>query len=262
VAGLINTRRLAVWLAPALCAAFLLCPSGTPAASSGAGGKTSKAERAAARATKDLNSVLRAAKTQLIQLAALPSVQAADSSACTADVKARIGDARYGAFGASNLSGSVYCLSVAFTPPLSIADRAYFLRALGTRGFGVGDFQFGRATGSGAVGLGYPVISGGVDSGIVLATLATTWLDERLESDRHGARDLLLIDDHGTVTAHAGATPTTVGTNLGGVALVKKALGDESGETSTRFGGHKVRAAFETVPLSDGAMHVAAVTKR
>jgi hypothetical protein len=121
----------------------------------------------------------------------------------------------------------------------------------------VGDFQIGRATGRGSVGLGFPVVAAGRTHGIVYSPLSLAWLDARIEAQRRRpARDLLVIDDHGTVLAHAGPAAVTQGANLGGTALVKKALKLDRSEGKTRFGGKRVFAAIDVVPLSDGAIHV------
>ena len=115
-----------------------------------------------------------------------------------------------------------------------------------------------RVTGQGSVGLGFPVRVGGRITGITLSPLSLAWLDQRVEAQlRRPIRDLLVIDDHGTVLAHAGGAAAVVGTNLGGTALVKKALHGDRRVGRTRFGGKRVRAAFDLVPLSDDAMHIA-----
>ena len=229
-----------------------------PATSMAAGSKRSdKIEAMARHLRSDLNGILVRARAQLIQLSRLPSVQAGDAAACASDMAARAGDPRYTALGAADLSGNVYCLSIPYAPPVSIADRAYFLRALGTGDLGVGDFQIGRATGQGSVGLGFPVVAGGRTHGIVYSPLSLAWLDARIEAQRRRpARDLLVIDDHGTVLAHAGPAAVTQGANLGGTALVKKALKLDRSEGKTRFRGKRVFAAIDVVPLSDGAIHV------
>ena len=126
----------------------------------------------------------------------------------------------------------------------------------------MGDFQIGRATGQGSLGLGFPVIAGGRTSGIVLSPLSLAWLDPRVEAQlRRPARDLLVIDDHGTVLAYAGPAAVVQGANLGGTALVKSALRRNRSEAKTRFGGKRVMAVTDVVPLSGGAIHVA-VTSR
>jgi hypothetical protein len=59
------------------------------------------------------------------------------------------------------------------------------------------------------------------------------------------------------VLGHAGPTPVSQGTNLGGTALVKKALEVDQSEGITHFGGRRVFAAIDVVPLSGDALHVA-----
>jgi hypothetical protein len=254
-------RRL-VALAAVLATGLIWLVSAPASPAAAKGGRVAKVERLERHLRNDLKGILAQARAQLIQLAQLPSVQSGDSSACNADMKARGGDPRYASIGAADISGNLYCLSIPFTPPLSVADRAYFLRAIGTGGFAVGDFQIGRVTGQGAVGLGFPVVSGGRATGIVLATLALAWYDPRVEAQlRRPARDLLVIDDHGTVLAHAGPTAVSQGTNLGGTALVKKALKLDHSEGTTRFGGKRVFAAIDVVPLSGEAIHVAVTAK-
>jgi hypothetical protein len=246
--------RVAAMAAASIAAICLALPATSMAASSK---RSDKIEAMARHLRSDLNGILMRARAQLIQLSRLPSVQAGNASACTSDMATRAGDPRYTALGAADLSGDVYCLSIPYTPPVSIADRAYFLRALGTGDLGVGDFQIGRATGQGSVGLGFPVVAGGRTSGIVYSPLSLAWLDARIEAQRRRpARDLLVVDDHGTVLAHAGPAAVTQGANLGGTALVKKALKLDRSEGKTRFGGKRVFAAIDVVPLSDGAIHV------
>jgi hypothetical protein len=165
--------------------------------------------------------------------------------------------ARYGSSGATDSKGSIFCLGIPFSPT-SIADRAYFLRAIGTRGFGVGDYQVGRVTGLGSIGLGFPIVVNRRATGIVLTVLSLDWLEQRIINRRpSGAVDVLVIDDHGTVLAHAGRRPAKPGTNLGNKALVETMLGKDQGVGTFRLGHKPVRAAFDTVPLSDHAIHVA-----
>jgi hypothetical protein len=242
-----------------LAAVCLALPVTSPAAGSK---RSDKVETMARHLRSDLKRILVRARTQLIELSRLPSVQAGNGAACTSDMAARAGDPRYTALGAADLSGNIYCLSTPFTPPVNIADRAYFLRALGTGDLGVGDFQIGRATGQGSVGLGFPVIAGSRTTGVVFSPLSLAWLDPRVEAQRRRpARDLIVLDDHGTVLAYAGPAAVAQGANLGRMALVKKALKLNRSEGKTRFGGKRLFAVTDVVPLSDGGIHLA-VTSR
>ena len=128
---------------------------------------------------------------------------------------------------------------------------------------GVGDYQVGKATGYDGLGLGFPVRAGGHTTGITYEGLSLSWLGQRVErQSRRPARDLLVIDDHGTVLAHAGRTTIPVGTNLGASPLVKKALRLDHSRGRTKFEGGRLFAAIDVVPLSGGAIHVAATGRR
>ena len=71
-----------------------------------------------------------------------------------------------------------------------------------------------------------------------------------------------MIDDHGTVLARAGERPTRPEINIGNNALVKAMIADAEGEGNFRLDKQPVTSAFDTVPLSDGNMHVAISVKR
>jgi hypothetical protein len=259
-----ETQERSVVVLAIICLSVLAL-TGSPAA--GAKARQAKAPdpaRLVEKRTSDLNRILAQARARLIQLARLPSVQAQNASACSAEMAALPAVARYGVSGAANLQGNVFCLGIPFTPPLSIADRAYFLRAIGTRDIGVGDYQTGRVTGLGQVGLGFPTVVGRRVTGIVLTVLSLDWLEHRITHLRpRGAVDVLVIDDHGTVLARAGRRQTRPGTNLGSNTLVEAMLSHVRGEGTFRLGRKKlVRTAFDTVPLSDGNMHVAVSLRR
>jgi hypothetical protein len=251
-------RGVAFALAGAIC----LLIAGSPSA----GAKNLRATdpaTAVEKRTTNLHRILVRARARLIGLAQLPSVQAQNSVACNADMAALPVMARYGTAGAADLQGNLFCLGIPITSPINISDRVYFLRAIGTRGFGVGDYQVGRATGLGSIGLGYPVVVNRQVTGIVLTVLSLDWLEQRIIDTRpRGAVDVLVIDDHGTVLARAGRRRTRPGTNVGGSALVKAMLSRDQGEGTFRLGHKSVDTAFDTVPLSADNIRVAVSVRR
>jgi hypothetical protein len=251
-----SMRRLLIAIAALACLA-------TPVQALAARGTAGKAERLTERTILDLNEVLDDARADLAEVADLPSVHAQDGAACESDTQA-FDDQRYTAFGAADIEGDVYCLSIGLASPINIADRAYFLRTVGTRQLSVGDYQLGRQTGLQTVGLGYPVIGdSGAVTGISLATLWLDWLGNRVER-RQSARsaDNLVIDDHGTVLARSGLADTDPGTNIASTKLAKSVLRDDFGVGRFRIAGDPVDAAWGIVPLSDGEMHVAVSVPR
>ena len=226
-------------------------------------GPTGTAERLAEKTILDLDGVLSDARENLAEMAELPSVQAQDAAACQSE-SAAFDSPRYTGAGAADLDGDLYCFSAGIPTPVSIADRAYFLHTLGSRDLAVGDFQIGRATGVNSIGLGFPVIDdAGELTGITLSPLSLDWLGPRIarrQSDK--AVDTLLVDDHGTVLARAGAEPTEDGTNLARKRLVRSMLSEDFGHSRLGLSGEPVAAAWGIVPISDGEIHVAVSVPR
>jgi hypothetical protein len=245
-----------------LFATILACLA-LPGQALAAGGPAGTAERLAQKTILDLEGVLEDAETNLAEMAELQSVQTQDAAACQAE-SAAFDEPRYTGAGAANLDGDLYCFSAGIPSPVNISDRAYFLHTLGSRDLAVGDFQIGRATGVNSVGIGYPVIDGaGELTGITLSPLSLDWLGERIarrQSDK--AVDTLVVDDHGTVLARAGALPTEDGTNLSGTRLVRSMLSGDFGHSRQSLAGEPVAAAWGVVPLSGGEIHVAVSVPR
>ena len=253
-------RDVAVAVACVIC----LLVAGAPAAGAKSGrARVTDPATAVEKRTANLHRILTKARTRLIQLAGFTSVQTQNAAACSADMAGLAVQARYGSAGAADLRGNLYCLGLPIPSPVNIADRAYFLRAIGTGGLGVGDYQVGRATGLGSIGLGYPVVVNRQVTGIVLTVLSLDWLEQRTMATRpRGAVDVLVIDDHGTVLARAGRVQTAPGTNIGGSALVRAMLSRERGEGIFRLGHLPVLSAFDTVPLSADNIRVAVSVRR
>lgn len=203
---------------------------------------------------RDINGLLVTAELEMQELAKLPSVQGAgDAAQCNRDVAQRT-NVRYSSVGAANLQGELYCLAPA-SAVVSIADRAYFLRALGLNGLGVGDYQVGRATRVTGLGLGYPVRgTDGKPTGVVISPLSLSFLSSFLASRAaRTAVDTLVIDGHATVLARVGQRPTATGQSFAANRLARSMLATP--RSSGAFNG--LRYAWTTVPKSDGSVHVA-----
>lgn len=240
----------------ALIAICLLCLA-LPGQALAARGPAGNAERLTQKAILDLDDVLFGARENLAELADIPSVQNQDASTCMTDVQ-QFFDSRFVSVGAGELDGDLYCLTNGLPSPVNIADRAYFLRTLGTRDFGVGDYQISRSTGIDSVGLGYPVTdNSGQITGVTISPLSLPWLERRIGRQASSKSvDNLITDDHGTVLSRVGRELTPIGTNIGRSKLVREMLTEDFGNGKFTLKGERVAAAWGTVPLSDGEIHV------
>jgi hypothetical protein len=237
---------------PALLAALALALAPTAHA-----GQRTTEQKEAARYAGVVGALLKTARSDLIELSKLESIEGGEenATACNDETNALAKPERYTVLGVADAEGDLYCVNPRPTTVVAISDRAYFLRALGTRGFGVGDYQVGRQTGIQAIGLGYAVWDDTDIAHVVIAPLALTFLDEHLTGkfNARKADDLLVIDDHGTELARVGNRTGHTGRNHGGTQLVKAMLRRDRGKG--RYAGRNY--AWTTVPGSDGAIHVA-----
>lgn len=222
------------------------------------------AELGVQRMTRYLDRVFRATRGHSIKLARLLSVRSQDAAACNADVAARLDYPRFTINGAADRSGNLYCASQPLTSPVSIADRPYFRRAIGTRRYAVGDFQIGKVSGLGALGTGYPVRGAdGAINGAVFSDLSLGWLGRRVCAQRpRGAFDLLITDEHGTVLARCGGARTAPGRNLGRKSFVRAMLARDRGSGIFRIAGRSVVTAFAALKPTGGAVHLAVSVRR
>jgi hypothetical protein len=214
--------------------------------------------------TGDLHRVFAAARKHLVKLSRLGSVRAQDGPACSGEMAARSGAPRFTIIGATNRAGDVYCASQPATSPANLGDRPYFIRAIGTRGYAVGDFQIGRVAGAETLGMGFPVRGGdGVINGLVFSSMSVSWLDRHVGGKRpRRALDVLVVDEHGTVLARAGKRQTPPSRNLAAKSLVRAMLANDHGIGAFRLAGRPVISAYDTVTPTGGAVHVGVSVRR
>lgn len=214
--------------------------------------------------THDLDRVFIAARGHLVKLSRLGSVLAQDGPACDSEMAPRLGSPRFTIIGAADRAGDLYCASQPLTSPVGIADRPYFLRAIGSQRYAVGDFQIGKLSGIKALGMGYPTRGAdGAVNGVVFSDMSVDWLDRHVGGKRpRGSLDVLVVDEHGTVLARAGKRRTSPGRNLGAKSLVRAMLANDRGIGAFRLAGLDVISAFDTVRPSGGAVHVAVSVRR
>lgn len=106
-------------------------------------------------------------------------------------------------FFAANLEGRIVCSDNPAGVGVNVADRAYFLRAIESRDFAVGDYQISRITGRSTVILAHPVFDqwGGIESVIAIG-LNLDWLGDLVAGAALPSGSVLtLVDGAGTILA-------------------------------------------------------------
>jgi hypothetical protein len=97
----------------------------------------------------------------LVGLAQLREVRDRHGETCSATAADLLRqDPNYANLAAAAPDGSLFCSGLPVTRPINVSDRAYFRRALETRGFVAGDYQIDRATLKPTINFAYPVSIG------------------------------------------------------------------------------------------------------
>jgi two-component sensor histidine kinase len=127
-----------------------------------------------------LDRMIEGAQTVLITLGNFPSIRERDTETCN-DILIRLA-ARFpthDSFGVAGPDGTVVCNSVPRSPPLNVADRPYFRRALETKSLAVSDLLAGQLSGRKLLVLAQPTLD---ERGAVETVLILT-LDPKIISD-------------------------------------------------------------------------------
>ena len=128
----------------------------------------------------DHERLIEAARQLLVTLERLPAVRDRNRAACNAlfaDLLTQ--HSSYANLAVTDADGNVFCSALPMTGPVYVGDRAYFLRALETSDFAIGEFQIGRITRKATVNFGYPLLDdAGHVQGVVVVALDLAWLNE------------------------------------------------------------------------------------
>ena len=127
-----------------------------------------------------LDRMIEGAQTMLVTLGQFPSIRERDADACS-DTLIRL-TARFptlDTMGVAGPDGEVFCSSIPRSPPVNIADRPYFRRALETKSLAVSDLVTGQLRGREVLALAQPILD---DRGAVETVLILT-LDPKIISD-------------------------------------------------------------------------------
>jgi serine phosphatase RsbU (regulator of sigma subunit) len=142
---------------------------------------------------------------QLLQMMAyLPEVRGNDAAAAATllgNLLTRY--SIYSNFGVIEMDGSVFASGLPMPAGLNLSDRAYFIRAVATREFAMGDYQVGRITGKAGVNFAQPILdSTGRVTRVAFVALDLSWLEKlAAEAELPRGASLTVVDGVGTILA-------------------------------------------------------------
>ena len=189
------------------------------------------------------------AHTLMQWLAVLPEVRSAiggSPGACQERLKqlfAKTSD--FSAFGIAMPDGRIVCRvpaaptdasntsSMTTTAPLNLASRAYFQRALSTKGFVIGEVQMGAVSGKLALSFAHPVLDaqGNVEF-IVITGLDLKKMNTAIEAlNLPSSSPFLILDQTGTIAVRFPNPTEWIGKKVNDEPLVQTMLAQKQGST-------------------------------
>lgn len=157
--------------------------------------------------------------------------------------------------GVASLNGRVLCSAVPLAHPVTIADRAYFRRALKTGSFAVGNYQIGRITHKGSVIFAIPVPDRqGKPRWVLFAAVDLSWIHRLIAGmPRPRGSTVTVVDARGTVLARQPDSGTRVGQSIAGSLLMRIIEQAGSEGTVELVGLDRVSNLYGFAPLYIGA---------
>ena len=147
---------------------------------------------------------IQGARQLLAAIARVPQLQSRQDGTCSAFLAEMLAAfPMYVNLAVAERDGSLSCSAVPLQSKVNVADRAYFVRALETRRFAVGDYQVGRVTLVPSINYAYPMLGSADEVGaVVFAAQSLNWLSVAMAKVQFptGAA-LTIIDRNGTVLA-------------------------------------------------------------
>ncbi|MBI4279256.1 MAG: PAS domain S-box protein [Armatimonadetes bacterium] len=188
----------------------------------------------------------------LLALARLPEVREGHAAACSAllaDLRKRYH--AYANLGVAALDGNAFCSALPLERPVSVADRAWFRRALAARGFAVGDYQVGRVTGRATLNFGYPVTDGaGQIRGVVFAALDLAWVGQVAAGARlPPGSSLTVVDRNGIILARHPDPQRWVGRAMSEIPVIRAIVTRQGEGTVEGEGVDGLPRLFAFAPL-------------
>jgi len=152
----------------------------------------------------------------LTNLAAEPGIKTLEQTTCSVTIQSSLRNlllTTYSNVGVADLEGNVICSLLPLPGNVNIADRSYFRDAVSTRGFSMGEYQFGRITKIATVNFGCPILNeAGEVRGVVFVAADVSWFSDLLDTASLPVGAVLtFIDNKGVVLARYPDSESWVG---------------------------------------------------
>ncbi|MEP6942968.1 MAG: SpoIIE family protein phosphatase [Betaproteobacteria bacterium] len=160
---------------------------------------------------------IEAARQLLTAFARLPQLQTRDPAACNALLSEMLtAYPLYLNLGLAEVNGNMSCSALPLGPPVNVADREYFKKAMRTRQFAIGDYQIGRVTHVPAINYAYPVVDTAGDvQAVVFVAQSLNWLTAALANLKFPSGAILVVTDrNGTLLARMPDSADWIGKTL------------------------------------------------
>jgi signal transduction histidine kinase len=165
----------------------------------------------------------------------------------------------YANFGIADRDGMIICSGLPFSPPVSIADRLWFQRAVKTRVFAVGDFQISRTAKMPTVHFSLPFFDDdGNILGVAFAALDLNWVKQLLARARLPEGTVSsVVDTSGKVLARSADSEKWVGQSVADTPLLKTVFARPNGGTVESAGIDGVTRLHAFTPLKESGGTIA-----
>lgn len=187
----------------------------------------------------DHKQLVEGARQLLTGLGQLPSVLERNEGECS-NRFAAIAEKfpNYSNLAAAAPNGDVFCSASPFEGSVNIRDRQFFLQALSSREFSVGEYVIGSISQKPTIHFAYPSLNdAGEVQAVVYAALNLTWLNEFSELPQLPSGSTLhVFDSFGTVLVHYPDPETWVGKTVAGSPLLLNIF-SQRGEGSAQIAG-------------------------
>lgn len=186
----------------------------------------------ARHAASDHERLIEGARQLLMGVAQFPAVRRHDAGACNRLFAGLLKQyPSYANLTASKPDGETFCSAVPLLRPLSAADRGWFQRSVQTRGFALGEYQFGRITGKAVLVAAYPSLgaAGQVQAVVALAVDLASLNDLAAKAQLPPGSVLIVIDRSGTILVHYPEPEKWVGRSAAAAPIVKAILDQREG---------------------------------